>query len=86
MKRREFVIGSAATLVVLAAGGSYLTGGCPLDADGIGVCTGPCAAFIDLNGDGQCDRVPVPVVAGAAATGAAAMLIDYRIAVKMSSL
>ena len=72
MKRREFVVGSAATLVVLAAGGSYLTSGCPLDSAGAGVCTGPCAAFIDLNGDGECDRVPVPVVAGAAsATGAA---------------
>lgn len=30
---------------------------CPLDTEGAGLCTDPCSAFIDLNGDNYCDRV-----------------------------
>jgi len=29
-----------------------------LDTQGEGICTGPCTAFLDLNGDGLCDRLP----------------------------
>lgn len=46
---------------MIAGGGSYLYSGCPLDTDGSGVCTGPCTAFIDFDGDGFCDRLPAPL-------------------------
>ena len=70
MNRREFVIGTSAALVLVAAGGSCVYSSCPLDTEGTGICTGPCSAFIDLNGDSFCDRVPPPpvVVQAAGAT------------------
>jgi len=61
MNRREFIVGSTAALLVAAAGGSYVFSGCPLDTEGSGICTGPCSAFIDFNGDGFCDRLPPPI-------------------------
>ncbi len=61
MNRREFVIGSTAALVIAAAGGSYVFSSCPLDTEGSGICTGPCAAFIDFDGDNFCDRLPPPL-------------------------
>lgn len=69
MNRREFVVGSAATLVVTVAGGSYVFSRCPLDTEDTGVCTGPCLAFIDWDGDGNCDRVPAPAVASVTGEG-----------------
>jgi len=61
MNRREFIVSSTATLLLTAAGGSYVFSSCPLDTEGSGVCTGPCSAFIDFDGDGFCDRLPPPV-------------------------
>ena len=61
MNRREFIVGSTAALVVATAGTSYVFSSCPLDTDGTGVCTGPCAALIDFDGDGFCDRLPPPL-------------------------
>ena len=69
MNRREFLVGSTAALLVSAAGGSYVFSSCPLDADGSGVCTGPCAAFIDFDGDGFCDRLPVSAQVAEAGAG-----------------
>jgi hypothetical protein len=66
MNRREFMVGSAAALVIAAGGGSYVFSRCPLDTDETGVCTGPCLAFIDWDGDGHCDRVPAPVLVSSA--------------------
>jgi hypothetical protein len=60
MNRRGFIVGSTVTLLSAATGYSYLFSKCPLDTEGEGICTGPCAAFIDLNGDGTCDRLPAP--------------------------
>jgi hypothetical protein len=65
MNRREFMVGSAAAFVFVAGAGSYVFSRCPLDTDETGICTGPCLAFIDWDGDGHCDRVPAP----AAVTG-----------------
>lgn len=62
MNRREFIIGSTGALLAAAAGTSYLFSGCPLDTEGTGLCTGPCSAFIDLNGDNYCDRVSPPLL------------------------
>ncbi len=64
MNRREFIVGSTAAVLVAAAGGSYVFSTCPLDTEGTGICTGPCSAFIDLDGDGHCDRLAPPVVTG----------------------
>ncbi len=60
MNRRSFIVGSTVTLVSTVAGYSYLFSKCPLDTEEEGICTGPCTAFIDLNGDGACDRLPAP--------------------------
>ena len=67
MNRRNFIVGSTVTLLSTAVGYSYLFSKCPLDAQDEGLCTGPCTAFLDLNSDGVCDRLPAPaqvVVAG----------------------
>jgi hypothetical protein len=60
MNRREFIIGSTAALLIAAGGGSYVFSSCPLDTEGTGLCTGPCSAFVDFDGDGFCDRLPRP--------------------------
>ncbi len=60
MNRREFIIGSTAALLIAAGGGSYVFSSCPLDTEGTGLCTGPCSAFVDFDGDGFCDRLPPP--------------------------
>ena len=64
MNRREFIVGSTAAVLVAAAGGSYVFNTCPLDTEGTGICTGPCSAFIDLDGNGHCDRLPPAVPVG----------------------
>ncbi len=58
MNRRDFIINSTVTLLGAVAGYSYFFGKCALDAAGNGVCPSACAAFLDLNGDGICDRLP----------------------------
>ena len=60
MNRREFIIGSTAALLVVARGSSYVFSSCPLDTEGTGLCTGPCSALVDFDGDGFCDRLPPP--------------------------
>jgi hypothetical protein len=69
MNRREFVVGSAAALVIVAGGASYVFSRCPLDTEERGICTGPCLAFVDWDSDGFCDRVPAPAVTAAKGEG-----------------
>jgi hypothetical protein len=69
MNRRSFIVGSTVTLLSAVTGYSYLFSKCPLDTEGEEVCTGPCTAFIDLNGDGACDRLPAPARPPAQAAG-----------------
>jgi hypothetical protein len=66
-RRRFLILGGGTTLSALI-GGAYVTSGCPLsDA---GVCVGPCAAYIDLDRDGVCDRIQRRSAGAPAAGGA----------------
>jgi hypothetical protein len=53
-RRRFLILGGGTTLGALI-GGAYVMSGCPLSDSG--VCVGPCAADIDLDHDGVCDRI-----------------------------
>lgn len=53
--RRQFLLWGCSAAVAGLCGGAYLVSSCPLSDSG--VCVGPCSAFLDLNGDGLCDRI-----------------------------
>jgi|GEM_PF-754296 len=53
--RRQFLLWGCGAAVAALCGSAYLISDCPLSDSG--VCVGPCSAFIDLNGDGRCDRI-----------------------------
>lgn len=55
INRRQFLLWGCSAVVAGLCGSAYLTSGCPLSNSG--VCVGPCSAFLDLNGDGLCDRI-----------------------------
>ena len=55
ISRRRFLLLGGGTALGTLLGGAYLVSACPLSDSGI--CVGPCAAFIDRNHDGICDRV-----------------------------
>ena len=55
LSRRQFLLFGGGTALSALLGGAYLTSACPLSNTGI--CVGPCAAYIDFNHDGICDRI-----------------------------
>ena len=55
ISRRQFLTLSGGAVATALFGGTFLVSGCPLSNSG--VCVGPCAAFIDLDRDGICDRI-----------------------------
>ena len=55
LSRRRFLLMGGGTALASLLPVAYLISDCPLSDSG--VCVGPCAAFIDRNGDGICDRV-----------------------------
>ena len=55
LSRRRFLLMGGGTALASLLPVAYLISDCPLSDSG--VCVGPCAAFIDRNGDGVCERV-----------------------------
>jgi len=55
LSRRRFLLLGGGSALGALLGGAYLVSACPLSDSGI--CVGPCAAFLDRDGDGICDRV-----------------------------
>jgi len=53
--RRQFLTLGGGALASTFFGGAFVVSGCPLSDSEI--CVGPCAAMIDLNRDGVCDRI-----------------------------
>lgn len=53
--RRQFLTLGGGVAATSLFGGAFLVSGCPLSNSEI--CVGPCGAFLDLDGDGICDRI-----------------------------
>lgn len=74
LDRRQFLVLAGGVVATGAMGGLYIVSDCPISADGI--CTGPCAACYDANGNALCDRIESSSATTAAAAAVATATVD----------